>query len=166
MIIAKRSGRFIFCLAAILVFAFVQVACSGEKKDSGTISKSNPADDTSKAQNADQTLDQQVVVYYFHGKYRCYTCKRIEQLTREAVEEFFGTEIRVGVLEIKAVNVDEPENRHFAKEYQLFTRSVVVSDIQNGEEKQWKNLRKVWELFQDDEAFKIYIRDEIKAYLS
>ena len=66
---------------------------------------------------------------------------------------------------MKVINVDEKENSHFSKDYKLFTRSVVVSDIVNGKETQWKNLQKVWELVHNDEAFKKYIQDEIKAYL-
>ena len=67
---------------------------------------------------------------------------------------------------MKVINVDEKENSNFSKDYQLFTRSVVVSDIVNGKETQWKNLQKVWELVRNEEAFKEYIQNEIKAYLS
>jgi len=152
----KRSNRLILCLAAILVFAFVQSVRGSEEKPSGNVSTSNPA----------EAKDHQVVIYYFHGKYRCFTCKRIERLTRDAVKDFFGDETSAGLVEMKVLNVDEPENKHFTQDYQLFTRSVIVSDIQNGKEKQWKNLQKIWELIQNDESFKEYIRDEIKAYLS
>ncbi len=162
----NKSGRLIFCLAAMLVFALVQCACSGEEKPSGTISKAGPADKKSIDQNLDQANNHQIIVYYFHGKYRCHTCERIEQLTREAVFEFFDDEINTGLIDLKVINVDEEENKHFAKDYQLFTRSVVVSDMINGKERQWKNLQKVWELVHNDEAFKEYIRNEIKAYLS
>ena len=110
--------------------------------------------------------DHRVIVYYFHGKFRCGTCKRIEQLTKEAVTESFANEIGTGLVEMKVINVDEKENRHFSKDYQLFTKSVVISDTVKGKETQWKNLQKVWELVHNEEAFKNYIRDEVKAYLS
>ena len=162
----KKSSRLILYLAAILLFGFVQYACGTEEKPSETFSKNNLAEGKNSDQNMGEANNHQVIVYYFHGKYRCFTCKQIEQLTREAVVDFFDYEINTGLIELKVINVDELENRHFVKDYQLFTRSVVVSDIINGKEKQWKNLQKVWELVRNDEAFKKYIRNEIKAYLS
>ena len=93
------------------------------------------------------------------------TCRRIEQLTREAVSKSFANEIGSGALQMKVINVEEPQNSHFSKDYKLFTRSVVVSDMVNEKEKQWKNLQKVWELVHDEKAFKEDIRSEIKDYL-
>jgi len=52
--------------------------------------------------------DHRVIVFYFHGNIRCFTCKRIERLTKEAVKEGFGEEIKNGVVQMKAVNVQEP----------------------------------------------------------
>jgi hypothetical protein len=86
-------------------------------------------------------------------------------LTKEAVAKSFAKEMKTGLVEMKVINVDEPENKHFTEDYQLFTRSVVVSDTVNGKEKEWKNLQKVWELVRNEKAFKKYIRDEINAYL-
>jgi len=43
---------------------------------------------------------------------------------------------------------------------------MIISDIVNGKEKQWKNLQKVWELIHNEQAFKEYIRREVSAYLS
>ncbi len=162
----KKSNRLVLCLAAILLLAFFQYACGSEEKQSKTLSKNNLAKEKGSDQNTDEENDHAVIVYYFHGKFRCGTCKRIEKLTKEAVAESFANEMRAGLVEMKVINVDEVENKHFTKDYQLFTRSVVVSDIGNGKEKQWKNLQKVWELVHNEEAFRKYIRDEIKAYLS
>jgi len=108
---------------------------------------------------------RKIIVYYFHGKVRCYTCKRIEQLTKDAVSDFFADEIKKGLIALQVIDVDKDENSHFTKDYQLFTRSVVVSDMVNGKEKRWKNLQKVWELVRDEKAFKEYIKSEITAYL-
>jgi len=152
----NRFSRLILCLATILIIALVQYTWSAEKKSSESVSIDNPA----------EAKGHKVIVYYFHGKNRCATCRKIEQLTREAVEEFFSSETNSGLIKLQVVNVDEAENRHFSKDYQLFTKSVVVSDMVNGKEKQWKNLQKIWELVHNEEAFKEYIRNEIKAYLS
>ncbi len=150
----KKYKSFILFFSAILFFAFTQHVCSIENE---------PVENK---KNIDETTERRVIVYYFHGNVRCYTCKRIEQLTSEAVTEAFVNEIKTGFVEMKVINVDEKGNSHFSKDYQLFTQSVVVSDIEKGKEKQWKNLQKVWELVRDEKAFKEYIKKEIEEYLS
>jgi len=51
------------------------------------------------------------------------------------------------------------------KDYELYTKSVVLSETKNGKEVRWKNLDKVWTLLGDEAAFKKYVRDEVSAYL-
>jgi thiol-disulfide isomerase/thioredoxin len=162
----KKVNHTTLFLAVLLLFGFFQYACSSDEKPSETLSRNSFAEEKGGVQNTNEANDHAVIVYYFHGKYRCGTCKRIEQLTKEAVAESFANEMKTRLVEMKVINVDEPENKHFAKDYQLFTRSVVLSDTVNGKEKQWKNLQKVWELVRNEEAFKKYIRDEVTAYLS
>ena len=163
----SKINHLILCLIAVFFVAFIQQACGNEEppsQDTGNINLSDAKGNNDK--DISDANDHRVIVYYFHGKYRRGTCKRIEKLTKESVTESFANEIRTGLVEVKVINVDEKENSHFNKDYKLFTRSVVVSDIVNGKEKQWKNLQKVWELVNNAEAFKEYIRTEIKAYLS
>jgi hypothetical protein len=162
----RQLNRFMLCIAVIFFLAFAQHACSSDEKSSEDAAKSNTSAEKGNVQLTGETNGHQVIVYYFHGNFRCQTCRRIEQLTREAVSENFGAELSAGALEMQVINVEQPENSHFSKEYQLFTRSVVVSDMVNGKETQWKNLQKVWELVHNEKAFKEYIRSEVKAYLS
>jgi|GEM_PF-603039 len=116
---------------------------------------------------APSKLSHKVIAYYFHGKFRCPSCKKIEAYAREAIEGQggFADLIKSGDLEWRVVNVEEPGNEHFIKDFQLYTKSLIIVDIRDGEQKQWKNLAKVWELLYDKEAFVNYVRDEIKAYL-
>ncbi len=161
-----KLSRLILCLIAVFFVAFVPQACGNDEKPSQGTGSLHLSEAKGNDKDISGPDDHRVIVYYFHGEYRCGTCKRIEQLTKEAVTESFVNEIRTGLVELKVVNVDEKENSHFSKDYKLFTKSVVVSDIVNGKEQQWKNLQKVWELVRNEEAFKEYIRNEIKAYLS
>ncbi len=102
-------------------------------------------------------------VYYFHGNQRCKTCKKIEALTKKTLEEDFAAQLKDGTMELQVVNVDETENEHFVEEYQLATRSVVVSLLKQGKEARWRRLDKVWQLVHDEPAFTDYIRTEIAA---
>lgn len=162
----NKLSRFILFTVTVFFLAFTQYACSKDEKSSVDSAKSNISAEKPNVQLTGQATGHQVIVYYFHGNFRCATCRRIEQLTREAVSENFGAELSAGALEMRVINVEEPENSHFSNDYKLFTRSVVVSDMVNGKETQWKNLQKVWELVHQQKAFEDYIRDEIKSYLS
>ena len=125
---------------------------------------SGPASDA--ALQGQKTAGHVLRVFYFHGTARCYSCKKIESLTREALNEGFDGEIARGLIEIVALNVEDEENRHFIEDYQLYTKSVIISDVSGQKEKRWKNLTRVWELLGDEEAFKSYVQREVKKYLS
>jgi hypothetical protein len=109
--------------------------------------------------------DRVVRVYYFHTTQRCASCKKIEAYSAEAIRAGFERELGDGRLEWQVVNVDDPSNRHFAADYQLYTKSLIVVDRMNGQQVRWKNLPKIWELLQDQTAFRIYVQTEVRAYL-
>lgn len=109
--------------------------------------------------------DHKVIVYYFHGKYRCYSCNLIEHLTIQSIEEGFSDELAKGSVSVKALDVQEPGNKHFIKDYSLYTKSVIVSDVRSGKEIRWKNLTKVWELLRNEVAFKSYVQAEVNKFL-
>jgi hypothetical protein len=101
-------------------------------------------------------------VYYFHGTTRCATCKTIEAYAHETVASAFAPELKAGSLEWTVVNVDEPANQHFMRDFQLYTRSVVVVDAKDP--KRFKVLDKVWQLVGDKAAFQKYVEQEIRAF--
>ena len=106
-----------------------------------------------------------VIAYYFHGTFRCSTCRTIEEYSHAAIQTYFAKELGNGSLEFRPVNVDEPENKHFIQDYQLVTRSLVLSLVSDGKEKKWKNLPEVWKLVRDKERFFQYVKDEVAIFL-
>lgn len=114
---------------------------------------------------AKSTTGTQVVVYYFHSTSRCPTCYKIEKYTQEAVGQYFNKEIAAGTLIFKTINYDEKENQHFIKDYELYTKSVVISMLNEGKEVKFYNLPKIWEYIRDKEKFYEYIRAETAKYL-
>jgi hypothetical protein len=106
-----------------------------------------------------------IIVFYFHGDFRCHTCTKIEALTKKAVTEGFKKEIAPLKIEFLAVNMDKPANRHFVKDYRLDSKSVIVAEFTGSKQIRWKNLPKIWDYYSDEPMFLAYIRDEIKAYL-
>jgi hypothetical protein len=106
-----------------------------------------------------------VVAYYFHTNRRCMTCRTIEAYTEEALKERFSEELESGKLKFRSLDVSVAENAHFVDDYQLFSQSVVLSYVRNGEEKRWNNLARVWQLVRDKPAFFSYIQEETKAFM-
>ena len=117
------------------------------------------------AQSQPSVSDRTVVAYYFHGNFRCQTCRKIEAFSREAVESGFPEDLKAGRLEWRAINVEEPGNEHFIQDYQLFSKSLVLVAKEGSKQTRWKNLQKVWTLVGDKEAFIQYVQDEIRAFL-
>lgn len=106
-----------------------------------------------------------VIAYYFHGNFRCATCRRIEAYARETVESGFGDALKNGKLVWRVVNVEDPGNGHFVQDYQLRTRSVVLVLMKDGKQENWQNLDRVWELVRDKEAFVGYVKQELRDQL-
>jgi len=112
-----------------------------------------------KAQNS------KLIAYYFHGTFRCTTCRTIEQYSHDAIQMYFAKELGNGRLEFRPVNIEEPENKHFIQDYQLVTRSLVLSLMSDGKETKWKNLADVWKFVRDKERFFQYVKDEVEIFL-
>lgn len=106
-----------------------------------------------------------VIVYYFHGDYRCSNCYKIEKYSKEAIDRYFAMELASGELKYEIINIDETGNEHFAKDYKLYTKSLVLSMIKSGKEAEYKNLEKVWDYLGDKEAFCNYVKEETEKFL-
>jgi hypothetical protein len=130
----------VFCLTPSTQFiSATEINKNAQKKDAGT-----------------------VAVYYFHGNFRCYNCMTIEQYSRETIEKYFPEQLKTGRITFSVVNIDMPENEHFIKDYQLYTRSLIVAEFKNGKQIKWTNLEKVWNNIKDRDAFYNYVKTEIE----
>lgn len=133
----------IIFLAAILLVSISLVAFAAEDKPVG-----------------------KVIAYYFHGTMRCPTCHKLEQYSKEAIETNFKDALISGRLEFKVVNTEDKGNEHFINDYQLYTKSLVISLVKNGKEIKAKNLNKIWEYVGDKQKFFEYVTSEINNFLS
>ena len=107
-----------------------------------------------------------VIAYYFHTNTRCSTCVKIEQYSHEAIELGFANELKNGTLEMRVVNYEQPENRHFIQDYKLVSKSLILVSMVDGKQTKWTNLRMVWQLTGHKDAFLNYVRKEVRGYLS
>ena len=150
---------------AILFLLLIFVAVSTVYVFAGS-DKRVEAQPPAHATDATTPAPARIIAYYFHVTVRCTTCKTIEAYSREAILNHFKSDLERGRLEWQVVNVQLPENRHFVKEYQLFTKSVVLVHIANGKSQSYKILNDVWELVGDKAQFQAYIDKETRGYLA
>lgn len=115
---------------------------------------------------APRAVQHKVIAYYFHTNTRCSTCIKIEQFSKEAIEQGFPGELKNGTLEMRIVNYESPENRHFMQDYKLVSKSLVLVNLVDGKQTKWTNLKLVWQLTGHKDAFLNYVRKEVRSYLS
>ncbi|MDD5669296.1 MAG: nitrophenyl compound nitroreductase subunit ArsF family protein [Candidatus Omnitrophica bacterium] len=117
------------------------------------------------AQADEGSKDAYVIVYYFHGTFRCLTCHKLEQYSKEAIEANFKDALASGKLEFKVVNIEDKGNEHYGSDYRLYTKSLIVSLIKYGKEVKWKNLDKIWEYVGNKQKFFDYVKSGIADFL-
>ncbi len=164
-----KIRRIVTIVLSIFVVTSIAYLVATEVREPGKNETSPSAvyrESDKRAQNNAASMGSHALtVYYFHTTFRCPTCRKIEALTESTVKNFFSTELAEKKIIWKPVNIEFPENRHFADDYKLFTKSVVIVDTANGKQIRWKNLDKIWELVRDESAFTGYIKKEISGYL-
>ena len=121
--------------------------------------------DTGTTVAADGLPTDGVVVYYFHGHKRCFTCNKMEALADEAIWQDFQDLVNDGSVVFKAVNIETDADRHFIGDYELVNKVVVMSERRDGQEVSWQRLDLVWEKIADDEAYRAYITENLAASL-
>ena len=112
-----------------------------------------------------EPIGHQVIAYYFHGQRRCPSCRKIEAYSKETVEGLLQDAVQDGRLVWRVINYEESGNEHYSEDYKLVTQSLIIADRHDGEQTEWKNLDKVWELLGDKGAFMDYVHGEITSYL-
>ena len=107
----------------------------------------------------------QVKLLYFHRRFRCPECEIIEAGTRKALETHFPNAMADGRLVMSVINLDEPGNEHYTKDYTFFFNTIIVVNVKNGRDADFKNLEDVWKIYEDEKALSQYIRNEVGDYL-
>jgi hypothetical protein len=125
----------------------------------------NAPEESAKAPEEPAEPQRKLIAYYFHRTQRCRTCLKMEAYAKDALTEGLYDALESGELEWRTVDIAEPQNEHFVEEYELSASALVMVSLENGEQKQWKNLDRIWGLVGDEWAFKEYVRNEALAYL-
>ena len=106
-----------------------------------------------------------VIAYYFHGTMRCPTCHKLEQYSKETIETNFKNALASGKLEFKAINIEDRGNEHYGNDYQLYTKSLILSLVKDGKQTKWINLDKIWEYVGNKQRFVEYVKSGVADLL-
>ena len=112
------------------------------------------------------TVADKIVVTYFHGNRRCATCMKLESYSHEAITAGFEKELADGRIEWRTVNFDDEGNKHYTKDYGMFSQSVILSHVVDGEEVSWKNVDKIWKLVGNKDAFLPYVQRVTREFMA
>ncbi len=118
------------------------------------------------AEAPQQSSPTKVIAYYFHITHRCATCLAIERYAKEAIETGFPQQLQQGVIEWRPVNVELRENRHFVRDFNLASSSLVLVKMRDGRQRGWRNLDKVWTLVRYKNEFIKYVQNNLKNLLN
>jgi hypothetical protein len=106
-----------------------------------------------------------VVVYYFHGRQRCYTCNKMENLADRVVFDQFANYLNDGWVVFRSINVQTPETSHFVQDYELRSAAIVMVERAQGQDVRWRRLDEVWTKIRNDDDYRSYIAENLTACL-
>ncbi|UCG38262.1 MAG: hypothetical protein JSV00_08710 [bacterium] len=109
--------------------------------------------------------ENQIVIYYFHRKFRCQACGPLEETLRAMVQGRYEQQFRTGVLAMCVINLDEPENRHFLDDFRLLSNSLVIAEKRKGVVQRFTNLEAIWDITEGTEAIAGFLHREVSRYL-
>jgi len=146
----------------ILLSALVlSIVCVGISVISFPASAEGPS---ASATAGDTAQASEFVAYYFHGNFRCATCKKLEAYSHEAISQGFAEALASGELSWKVLT-DQEENKHFVKDFELVTKSLVLVEYRDGKVVRFENLKDVWKLVGDKDVFVKYVEDSTRGFL-
>ncbi len=149
--------------AALLLFVAAAVAVAAVKEFRETAS--SPGGGGVSVAGTGRAAGRAVIAYYFAGRVRCDSCRKIERLSREAIALGFPRESADGRVRFVVVNVDEPGNRHFVDDYRLDSSTLVLVETRDGKPAAWRKLPDVWTLLDDEPRFLAYVRGCVASAL-
>ncbi len=141
------------------------LAATGCERLPATRSGARPAATQPAATSQATETPRKFIAYYFHRTIRCPTCLSIEKQSQEAIEAAYNGELSTGQLAWHAVNIEEPGNEHFEKDFALERQALTLVELRGKEVQRHKKLERVWELVENPYGFQEYVVTEVALFL-
>lgn len=106
--------------------------------------------------------ESQFSVVYFHAPNRCQTCRKIEKFAHEAL----APEIEASKLAWQTADFTASDNASLVDQFKVYTSTVVLVEVQDGDVVRWKKLDGVWDHTKQQADFTAYVNQawsEFKA---
>lgn len=184
----QRNLKPILFLVALIIcfgglFAFKQIKSNETAKQQQELNYKNVNDSSKSGQLKENTnvkatenkeikkeekvlLPNRLVVYYFHSKQRCKTCMNFEKYTKELIAANFPEQEKKGLLEFQSISISDEDGKKYVQQYQLVSKSIILSTVKDNKETEFKNLDKIWDLIGEEAVFKQYVKENIDSILS
>lgn len=156
----KRVLIIFGCL--LLLVGFSTIGYTEDEPDKKQVKE--PATD-SIAKAEDNKTSDKFVAYYFHSTKRCFTCKKLEAYAGEAFSAGFAEELADSALVWQPINYDKKENKHFIKDYKLYTKALILSRVRDGQEVDWVDLKNIWQLVGNKEKYIEYVQAATRKFM-
>jgi len=88
----------LYLLTGFLVLSFINC----QSKDTPTI------------ENSKKDITSTVRGYYFHGTRRCTTCKAVEEVTKEILNDYYAAELVDKTISFESINLDDDDSKVLA----------------------------------------------------
>ena len=102
------------------------------------------------------------IAFYFHPTARCQSCLNLESYMKELID----TKYYEDGFHFEEVNIEEKENEHYKKDFELQFSSVILVKFEKDKQIKWKNLDSVWSYTNDKKKFFNYAEEEITDFLN
>jgi len=103
-------------------------------------------------------------VYYFHRTGRCSSCLAIGGYVNKTIIEYFSEEIKSEKIYYQEINIDLQKNKDLASKFQASGSSLFINAI-DGENENIENIMEIWNLKNDENKFKSFLRNKINILL-
>ena len=147
--------------SVLLIVALGSLAIWANREYQKSVAELVPA----AAEDLPRVTGDQVIMTYFISGTRCESCQKIESLTKETAEKDFAEELASGQLVFRVIDTGEPGYQHYTNDYQLTSKTVILSHRVEGREIEWADMAKVWDLLDDAPGFHNYLGAQVRAYL-
>ena len=128
------------------------------------LKNNNAIKDTNKSNHIEIATVSKIELFLFYATQRCPTCIRIGQLSKATVEERFPEQLKSGKIDFREINIDLPENKNLAEEFQVAGSALYINAIENGIDNIEQDI-KVWSLVGNTMEFKNYLENKLNNIL-
>ena len=87
------------------------------------------SNDTPTLENNKKEITSTVRGYYFHGTRRCTTCKAVEEVTKEILNDYYAAELADKTISFESINLDDDDSKVLASTLKVSGQTLLfVSD--------------------------------------